>query len=352
MVGGFVDDDDDDDEDDLAAFRGVALVVSFNFAVGAGAASILGSSAGGSWKTCSGKDEDDLAAFRDEHLKNQYDLPEHVFQEPPAELPSISVGSPSAFVPFLFCESLVALPDVGASAPGDAMNDDLAAFRDEHLKNQYDLPEHVFQEPPAELPSILAASAPSALPPHLCLSSSANRWSHCQTWVQAHPETEDDLAAFRDEHLKNQYDLPEHFFQEPPAELPSMRWRFGSVGSPSAFVPFLFCESLVALPDVGASAPFVDDDDDDDEDDLAAFRDEHLKNQYDLPEHVFQENEASNHALALRLRRLSLRICAFPLLRIVGRIARRRSASAWLEASLMTMTMTMRTTSLLSGTSI
>lgn len=40
MVGGFVDDDDDDDEDDLAAFR-------------------------------------------DEHLKNQYDLPEHYFQEPP-----------------------------------------------------------------------------------------------------------------------------------------------------------------------------------------------------------------------------------------------------------------------------
>ncbi|CAI7646888.1 unnamed protein product [Penicillium glandicola] len=38
-------------------------------------------------------------------------------------------------------------------------------------------------------------------------------------------DEEDDLAAFRDEQLKNQYDLPEHFFQEPPAEFPSMLAR-------------------------------------------------------------------------------------------------------------------------------
>ncbi|KXG50260.1 ATPase, AAA-type, core [Penicillium griseofulvum] len=53
MVGGFVDDDDDDEEDDLAAFR-------------------------------------------DEQTKNQYDLPEHFFQEPPAELPSILARMPAS----------------------------------------------------------------------------------------------------------------------------------------------------------------------------------------------------------------------------------------------------------------
>ncbi|KAJ6128216.1 ATPase AAA-type core [Penicillium samsonianum] len=53
MVGGFVDDDDDDDEDDLAAFR-------------------------------------------DEQLKNQYDLPGHFFQEPPAALPSILAPPPAS----------------------------------------------------------------------------------------------------------------------------------------------------------------------------------------------------------------------------------------------------------------
>ncbi|KAJ5518753.1 ATPase AAA-type core [Penicillium expansum] len=51
MVGGFVDDDDDDEEDDIAAFR-------------------------------------------DEQLKDQYDLPEHFFQEPPAQLPSILAPPP------------------------------------------------------------------------------------------------------------------------------------------------------------------------------------------------------------------------------------------------------------------
>ncbi|OQE80901.1 hypothetical protein PENNAL_c0043G09280 [Penicillium nalgiovense] len=44
----------------------------------------------------------------------------------------------------------------------DDEEDDLAAFRDEHLSNQYDLPEHFFQEPPAELPNILAAPTPTA----------------------------------------------------------------------------------------------------------------------------------------------------------------------------------------------
>ncbi|KAJ5794575.1 ATPase AAA-type core [Penicillium paradoxum] len=53
MVGGFVDDDDDDEEDDLAAFR-------------------------------------------DEQIKDQYDLPERICQQPSTELPSILV-SPLAF---------------------------------------------------------------------------------------------------------------------------------------------------------------------------------------------------------------------------------------------------------------
>ncbi|KAJ5836267.1 ATPase AAA-type core [Penicillium robsamsonii] len=44
-------------------------------------------------------------------------------------------------------------------------------------------------------------------------------------FVDDDDDEEDDLAAFRDEHVNNQYDLPEYFFQEPPAELPSIQAR-------------------------------------------------------------------------------------------------------------------------------
>ncbi|OQE40167.1 hypothetical protein PENCOP_c006G05805 [Penicillium coprophilum] len=44
-------------------------------------------------------------------------------------------------------------------------------------------------------------------------------------FVDDDDDEEDDLAAFQEEQMKNQYDLPEHFFQEPPAELPSILAR-------------------------------------------------------------------------------------------------------------------------------
>jgi chromosome transmission fidelity protein 18 len=56
MVGGFVDDDDDDEEDDLAALR-------------------------------------------DEQMNNQYDLPQHFFQEPSAELPNVLAPTPAVTKP-------------------------------------------------------------------------------------------------------------------------------------------------------------------------------------------------------------------------------------------------------------